>query len=159
MKSESETFGNMELFRTTSENQDFVKLVIQLDAYLKIVDGDDHAFYAAYNKTDTLKYVIVAYENNEAVGCGALREFDAQAIEIKRMYVPPANRNKGIAKKVLLELETWSKELGFKKCILETGKKQLDAVALYTKNGYNAIPNYGQYENIETSVCFEKKLI
>ena len=149
----------MELFRTTSENQDFVKLVIQLDAYLKIVDGDDHAFYAAYNKTDTLKYVIVAYENNEAVGCGALREFDAQAIEIKRMYVPTANRNKGIAKKVLLELETWSKELGFKKCILETGKKQLDAVALYTKNGYNAIPNYGQYENIETSVCFEKKLI
>ena len=74
------------------------------------------------------------------------------------MYVPPALRGKGIASAVLAELEKWAKELNYKKCILETGKKQPEAIALYNKNGYCIIPNYGQYENVENSVCFEKNL-
>ena len=148
----------LQIIRTNSDNADFTELVNQLDAYLRVVDGDDHAFYAQYNKTGTLNYVVMAYENDLAVGCGALREFNNDAIEIKRMYIIPEKRNRGIAKAILLELETWAHELGFNKCILETEKVQADAVALYSKSGYNVIANYGQYEKIETSICFEKEL-
>lgn len=74
------------------------------------------------------------------------------------MYTSPGSRGKGVAGKVLDELELWATELQCEKCILETGKKQPEAIALYQKNGYNVIPNYGQYRGIENSVCFEKKL-
>ena len=57
---------------------------------------------------------------------------------------------------ILAELETWAAELSFAKCILETGKRQPEAIGLYKKNGYKLIPNYGQYAEIENSVCFEK---
>jgi GNAT superfamily N-acetyltransferase len=74
------------------------------------------------------------------------------------MYVSPERRNKGIASKILSELETWAGELSCKKCILETGLKQPDAIHLYRKNGYQSIPNWGQYVGVENSVCFEKKI-
>lgn len=129
-----------------------------LDADLAIRDGKDHAFFAQYNKTDSISHVVVAYENNEPAGCGAIKNFDADTMEVKRMFVKPEFRKKGIASKVLVELETWTAELGFKHCILETGKRQPEAIGLYLTNGYNIIPNYGQYENVETSVCMKKRV-
>jgi GNAT superfamily N-acetyltransferase len=146
------------LIRTNSENKDFIDLVKALDAYLAIIDGDDHAFYHQFNKTNALKHVVVAYENETPVGCGAIKPYGPDAMEVKRMYVKPAQRGNGIARQILYELEKWAKELSYSKCILETGKKQADAVRLYTKSGYSIIPNYGQYANMETSVCFEKEL-
>lgn len=74
------------------------------------------------------------------------------------MFVPENKRSKGIASIVLKELETWASELGFPKCVLETGYKQPEAIRLYEKNGYVKIPNYGQYIGMENSVCFEKNL-
>jgi putative acetyltransferase len=59
---------------------------------------------------------------------------------------------------VLSELESWAAELGYPKCVLETGKRQPEAIALYEKQGYQRIPNYGQYIGVENSVCFEKVL-
>ncbi len=50
----------------------------------------------------------------------------------------------------------WASELGYTSCVLETGKRQPEAIALYTKNGYKIIPNYEQYEGVENSVCFRK---
>jgi len=144
--------------RTDSDNPDFQKLVIQLDAYLRILDGDDHLFYAQLNKTDSIKHVIVAYQHGEPVGCGAIRKYADDTVEVKRMYVLENQRGKGIASALLNELETWAKELNYKKCILETGKRQSEAVNLYHKNGYNMIENYGKYKNMENSVCFEKVL-
>lgn len=144
------------LLRTDSNNIDFIELVKQLDAYLAIIDGEEHAFYNQFNKVANLKYVVVAYENDKPVGCGAIKDFSAQAMEVKRMYVLPECRGKGIASTILAELEKWTKELGYKRCVLETGKKQVDAVSLYKKSGYNVITNYGQYLNIDASICFEK---
>lgn len=144
--------------RTDSDNPDFQKLVIQLDAYLRILDGDDHLFYAQLNKTDSIKHVIVAYQNEEPVGCGAIRKYADDTVEVKRMYVLENQRSKGIASAILNELETWAKELNYKKCILETGKRQSEAINLYHKNGYTMIENYGKYKNMENSVCFEKGL-
>lgn len=149
----------IELIRTNSQNPDFIHLVNLLDKDLSIRDGADHAFYNQFNKIDSIKYVIVAYENQIPVGCGAIKEYDSQTMEVKRMYVDESHRGKGIATLILKALEKWAESLGYKKCLLETGIKQPEAIALYKKNGYSIILNYGQYENVETSVCFEKDLI
>ena len=74
------------------------------------------------------------------------------------MYTSPESRGKGIATKILAELEKWAMELSCHMCVLETGKRQLEAIRLYKKNGYRLIPNYGQYTNMENSVCFEKEM-
>ena len=129
-----------------------------MDKDLAVRDGDEHSFYAQYNKIDEIKYAVVAYENETPVGCGAIKEYEPGVMEVKRMYVPDQHRKKGIATKVLKELEKWAAELSYAKCILETGKKQPEAIGLYIKNGYKPIPNFGQYAGVENSVCFEKEI-
>ena len=105
-----------------------------------------------------IQHVIVAYENNQPVACGAFKKFDSESAEIKRMYVLPQHRNKGIAASVLQQLEQWAKEEGFQSTVLETGLKQPEAIRLYEKSGYNRIPNYGQYAGVDNSVCMKKEL-
>ncbi|HMI67834.1 MAG TPA: GNAT family N-acetyltransferase [Cyclobacteriaceae bacterium] len=144
--------------RTNSGDKDFIELVRGLDADLAVRDGDDHSFYHQFNKIDKIKFVVVAYENKRPLGCGAIKEYAPSTMEVKRMYILPESRGKGIATNILSELENWAAELGYEKCILETGKKQPEAIGLYRKNGYKRIPNYGQYEAIENSLCFEKSL-
>jgi putative acetyltransferase len=146
------------LSRTDSSNKDFSELVSKLDADLAIRDGDDHAFYAQFNKTNMIRHAIVAYENNNPAGCGAIKPFDENSVEVKRMYTLPEHRKKGIASSVLTELEHWAGELGYARCVLETGRNQPEAIAMYLRNGYAIIPNYGQYAGIENSICFEKYL-
>lgn len=148
----------IQITRTNSENQDFIDLVKDLDAEMAIRDGEDHSFYAQFNKIDTIKYAVVAYENGRPVGCGAIKEYSPGTVEIKRMYTFPGSRGKGIAGRILSELEAWAAELGYETCILETGKRLPEAVRLYQKNGYTIIPNYGPYAQIEDSICFEKDL-
>jgi putative acetyltransferase len=144
--------------RTDSDDKDFIELVKHLDVNLAVRDGKDHSFYAQFNKIDKIKFAIVACENNNPIGCGAIKEYAPKIMEIKRMYTSPSNRGKGIATRILIELEKWATELSFEKCILETGKRYAEAVSLYKKNGYKLIPNYGQYAEVENSLCFEKKL-
>ncbi|MEJ7693566.1 GNAT family N-acetyltransferase [Daejeonella sp.] len=146
------------IIRTNSENKDFRELVKQLDADLAIRDGSEHTFYAQFNKVDMIKHVVVAYDNKTAVGCGAIKELTPTSMEVKRMYTSPESRGKGVASTLLNELEKWASELGNKKCLLETGKKQPEAIALYLKSGYKIVPNYGQYAGVKNSVCFEKTL-
>ena len=148
----------IKIIRTNSDNQDFIELVKHLDADLAERDGAEHSFYAQFNKIDKIKYVVVAYENSKPMSCGAIKEYAPNTMEIKRMYTLPESRGKGIATKVLSELEIWATELSYEKCILETGKKQPEAIGLYKKNGYKLIPNYGQYAEIENSLCFEKHI-
>ena len=148
----------LKLIRTDSQHRDFIYLVARLDALLAELDGEEHAFYNSLNKIDKLKQVVVAYDNDKPVGCGAIREHDANTMEVKRMYTLEEYRGKGIATKILAELEKWAAELNYNKCVLETGKRQPDAVALYKNRGYKLIPSYGQYVNVENSLCFEKDL-
>ena len=147
----------LQLKRTTSKNKDFQQLVKDLDAFLAVTDGDEHDFYNQFNKIEGLQYVIVAYLNEVAVGCGALRPFDKETMEVKRMFTLVDYRGKGIASQILTELESWSLELDYKKCVLETGIRQAEAIALYEKNGYKLIPCYGPYLNVENSKCFGKE--
>jgi putative acetyltransferase len=146
------------LVRTNSDNSDFRELVALLDKDLQIRDGDEHSFYAQFNKIDKIRHVVVAYMGVEAVGCGAIKEYEEGVAEIKRMFVRPERRGQGIAKSILSELETWANELNFSDCILETGLKQPEAIGLYQKSGYRPIPNYGQYKGVENSVCMKKTI-
>ncbi len=146
------------IIKTDNTNLDFQNLVKELDAYLKVTDGEDHDFYNQFNGLEKIKNAVVLYVDGEPVGCGAFREFDKNSVEIKRMYVKQKQRGTGAASRILKELEDWAKEIGFKKSILETGDRQVEAVNFYQKSGYHRIPNYGQYAKMENSNCFEKTL-
>ena len=146
------------IIRTNSDHTDLIQLVRLLDADLKIRDGDEHAFYDQFNKIQHIRHVVVFYKNEKPVGCGAFKAFDEQQVEIKRMYVLPEYRGQAIGLQVLEELEKWAAELSYTGCILETGRKQPEAIRLYEKAGYQLIKNYGQYEHVENSVCMAKKI-
>lgn len=148
----------LKLIRTDSNNKDFINLVKQLDAYLKITDGDEHDFYNQFNSINILTHITVAYLDNTPVGCGAFKPFKEKDVEIKRMFTTEAARGKGIATKILSELENWAKELGYKNCILETGIRQIEAVNFYKKCNYQIIENFGQYKGVDNSLCFKKEL-
>ena len=148
----------IEIERADASNPQFKALVKLLDAELAVRDGEDHSFYDQFNQLDTIKNVVLGYENGQAIACGAIKKYDDQAMEVKRMYSLPGARGHGVATVLLEALETWALELGFSQCILETGIKQPEAIRLYEKNGYHRIPNYGQYAGVETSLCFEKQL-
>jgi putative acetyltransferase len=144
--------------RTNSANDAFQYLVTELDADLRMRDGEDHSFYSQFNKIDKIKHAIVAFDNDIPVGCGAFKEYSDDTVEVKRMYVSLNRRSCGIATMILRELEKWAMDLNYKRCLLETGKRQPEAINLYRKNGYRTIPNFGQYENVENSLCFAKEL-
>jgi GNAT superfamily N-acetyltransferase len=144
------------LKRTNAADKDFQQLILQLDHYLKEVDGDEHAFFAALNKSDTIGHVLVCYDEKELTGCGAFRLLDKETVEIKRMFVLPQHRKKGIAAFILKELEQWAKELNYKKFILETGIEMTNAIQLYKKQGYRITENYGPYIGNIRSVCMKK---
>lgn len=150
--------SDLRILKTDSSNKDFIALVAALDAELAERDGADHAFYDQFNKIDMIKNALVLYNDKIAIACGAIKQFEKNAMEVKRMYTMPTYRGRGIASKLLSELENWACELGYEKCVLETGKRQPEAISLYRKNGYRTISNYGQYMGIENSVCFEKFL-
>jgi GNAT superfamily N-acetyltransferase len=144
--------------RVDSSHEDFKKLVLLLDEELAKRDGEEHAFYDQFNKIENINNVIVAYAGQQPVAAGAFKKFSPEAVEIKRMFVMPGFRRKGIAFQVLEQLENWAAGLGYSYCVLETGKKQPEAIALYKKSGYKVIPNYGQYKNVANSVCMRKEI-
>ena len=151
--------GERQIIRTDWTNKDFKNMVKELDAELAVRDGAAHAFYHQFNGIEGLQNCLVVYEDGEAVGCGALKPFAEHVYEVKRMYVREAYRKRGIARLLLEELEKWATDLTAKKLVLETGKNQPEAIALYASSGYVVTPNYAQYAQTENSVCFEKPII
>ncbi|MBM6499560.1 GNAT family N-acetyltransferase [Flavobacterium macrobrachii] len=147
----------MKLLKTNSNHPDFQKLTRLFDDYLVEIDGDEKDFFAQYNQI-YIDNVIVCYEDEIAVGCGAFKEYEPTVAEIKRMFVLPEKRGKGIASTVLNALEIWAKENGFQHAILETSNQLTNAISLYQKSGFEVIPNYGQYIDVESSVCMKKIL-
>jgi putative acetyltransferase len=148
----------MLLVKTNSKDKDFRELVALLNEGLVVTDGEDFDFFFQYNQLDTIKHVIVAYENEVATGCGAIKEYEEDTAEIKRMFVREDFRGRRIAAEVLAALEDWAAELGYKKCILETSTALPSAIRLYEREGYTRIPNYGQYIGVASSVCMMKNI-
>ena len=146
------------VIRTNSSNPDFRKLIVELDKDLWKMNYSNQGEYDKHNIIENLPTVVLAYESDIAVGCGCFKKFDEASAEIKRMYVAPASRGKGISKKILTELEKWAKETGYYRTILETGTAQTEAISLYKNSGYTSTENYGPYIGLSGSICMEKNL-
>ena len=99
---------------------------------------------------------LVARENGNAVGCGALVPMGENVVEIKRMFVAPPERGLGIATQILEELERLAREFDYDAMRLETGVRQPESIALYGKAGFYRIPNFSPFEDDSSAVCFEK---
>ena len=149
---------SLKMRRTSSEDRDFQELVRLLDKDLLDRYGALQNFYSRFNSIKDLPTVVMAYYKGQPVGCGCFKQFDEGSVEIKRMYVSPVQRGKGIGATILAELEKWAAELKVGTIVLETGNNQPEAVHLYGKMGYAVIPNYGQYSGMETSICMKKEL-
>ncbi len=148
-----------QITRTDAQNPDFKALIALLDMDLQARYGAIQDEYDQFNDVSLIPYVVVAYFNDQAVGCGAFKPFDATQVEIKRVFVKDTSRGQGVAQLLLAELEKWAKELEFEACILETGDRQHEAIELYHKKlGYEIIPNYEPYVGMEHSICMRKVL-
>jgi putative acetyltransferase len=149
----------IELLHTDSNHPGFKQLTAEMEKELYIRDGELAAINHAMNKIGFMENVIVTLNDNEAVACGASWEFDTDSAELKRMYVHPSHRSKGLASKILAELESIAKSNGYKYTVLETGKNQPEAVAFYIKHGYTQVPPFGKYIDSVNSICFRKQLV
>jgi putative acetyltransferase len=146
------------ILRTNSDNLDFKRLTSELDIELCKIYNTNPEDYEEYNRISGLPTVVLAYENEEVIGCGCFKAFNDTAVEIKRMFIRENQRGKGVASSILTELEIWAKEMGYSKVVLETGKGQPHAINLYKKHGYKQTENYNQYDELGISVCLEKVL-
>ena len=146
------------LLRTDAANPAFRELVALLDAELAERDSPQHGFYHQFNGLEGLDRVVLADHNGQWAACGAMKEFGADALEVKRMYTRVPFRGQGLAGAVLEELERWAVEAGFIRLVLETGRRQPEAISFYGKHGFRKIENYGPYVGVANSICFEKSL-
>jgi GNAT superfamily N-acetyltransferase len=100
---------------------------------------------------------VGAFNGDELVGHAAVRPFE-DSLEVKRVYVREDHRGRGISRQLMLELESIAREQGVTSLILQTGNRQTEAIALYTKIGYVPIDRFGAYEPIPFFLCFGKTL-
>lgn len=150
--------SKVKLVQTDATHADFRYLVQQLDEDLAARYGAQQEFYGQFNALAAIKQVIVAYQDESPIACGAIKAFDEQAMEVKRMFVASTHRSLGIASQVLVALEDWARTLGYQHCVLQLADNQAEALRLYEKNGYQRISNFGPYIGDESSICMQKNL-
>jgi putative acetyltransferase len=146
------------LKRTTTDDKSFYELTEYLDKDLRDRYGSTQEEFDQFNMMINLGTVVIAYENNKAIGCGCFKVIANDTVELKRMFVEAGHRGKGIGAAILKELEIWAGDLGFSSIVLETGTLQPEAIQLYHKKGYQNIPNYSPFIGNELSVCMKKSL-
>lgn len=147
------------IVKTDSSNSDFIKLVRLLDEDLSMRYGELQKQYEKHNKVDLINDVIVIYKAESPVACGAFKEYDSRSVELKRIFVVPEQRRQGLARLIICELEKMAESREYKYALLETGRKQYEAIDLYNKLGYLQIQNYGPYIGNANSICMKKALL
>ena len=143
------------------DSRDAQELIAALDAGLAELYPPEQRFgpnLKAHHLEAGRGTFLVARDDGRAVGCGAIRMLDANTVEVKRMYVEPDQRGRGIARAVLANLEAVARQLGATRLVLETGTHSPDALALYSRAGFTQIDCWGEYATSLTSVCMEKIL-
>jgi putative acetyltransferase len=143
------------------DSADARRLVAALDAHLAARYPPEQRFgpnLKAEHIGPGLGTFLVARLDGVAVGCGALKRLDETSVEVKRMYVEPELRGRGVAKKILDSLEDAARALGARRLVLETGIYQDEAIGLYRRAGFFEIECFGEYARVPTSVCFEKTI-
>lgn len=143
------------------DSPDGRRLVAALDEHLASRYLPEHRFgpnFQAEHVAPGLGTFMIARTDGKAVGCGALKRRDPTTVEVKRMYVEPAMRGRGVAMEILERLEREARSMGAERLVLETGIHQDEAIALYRKAGFSVIDCFEEYVGVPTSVCFEKTL-
>ena len=148
------------VIHTDGSDERFAALCRQLDEFLdeKIGKEKQQTQYNAYNTLQAIHHAVLILVDGCAAACGAMKQYAPGAAEIKRVFVCPQYRRRGLAHKVLCELEQTAAEIGCSTLLLETGKPLTAAQKLYESCGWHQIPNYGQYAGVNTSVCMQKEL-
>lgn len=149
---------SIRVVKADSTHVDFLGLVRQLDEDLAGRYGELQKQYDKHNSVDYIKDIVVVYVDGVPAACGAFKQFSADTIEIKRVFVTMQYRRMGLARRVLKELEDAAAGKGYKYAVLETGIKQFEAISLYNSLGYSQIENYGPYVGNANSVCMRKEL-
>ncbi|AHV98306.1 GNAT family N-acetyltransferase [Paenibacillus sabinae] len=150
---------NIELVQVAPDNSDLAQLISQLDGYLFELYPPEEVYLVDFEDPYVNDiYFIVAYLDSRPVGCGAIKKLDEDHVELKRFFVEPECRNKGIAGKIVHRLEEEAASQGYKGIKLETGDLQTEAVGFYKKNGYGEIERFGEYADCPSSLCFEKRI-
>jgi len=121
-------------------------------------DGANHFRLDPDEVADGRGAFLIAVRSGVPVGCGAVRRIDETAGEIKRMYVVPAERGRGVGRIILSALEVEARALGLRRLLLETGARQPEAIALYERAGFSGIARFGEYVDSPLSVCMAKTL-
>src|SRR5713226_7650321 len=143
------------------DSRDAQRLVTALDAGLAEIYLPEQRFgpnLKAQHLESGRGTFLVARDNGQPVGCGAFRLLDRATAEVKRMYVEPEHRGKGVGRAVLARLEAAATQLGARRLVLETGIHSPEALALYRGTGFRPIDCWGEYATSPTSVCMEKIL-
>lgn len=135
-------------------------LLCELDQYLarqyRDYDPDLYGIQAA-ELTALRSGFWVAQVGDQTIGCVAVRPFTEAIAELKRLYVQPSFRNRGIGQKLLETAEAAAIAWGYTHLCLETGAAQPESIRLYTRAGFQAIPCFGKYVDSE-SRCYQKRL-
>lgn len=154
--------NNLEIVRSQLESPEAQALIRELNAELQArypEPGANHFRVDAEELAPGRGAFLVGYVDGVPVACGAIRKHDESTAEIKRMYVMPAARGKGLSRQILSALEAEGRALGVRRLVLETGPRQVEALALYERAGFVKIPLFGEYLNSpKFSVCMEKEL-
>ncbi|WP_345700415.1 GNAT family N-acetyltransferase [Kitasatospora terrestris] len=157
----------MEIRMTGFGHPDGVKLSdeVQQEYVRRYGDGDQTSMHTDHFDPPAGLFVV-AYLDGEPVACGGWRakEQDDDGLldgdaELKRMFVVPQARGKGLARAVLRHLEERAVAAGRTRLVLETGNKQPEAIALYLSEGYADIRKFGYYKDHPDSVCMGKQLV
>ncbi len=143
------------------DSRDATRLVAALDAGLADLYPPEQRFgpnLKAEHLGGGRGRFLVARDGDRAVGCGAIRLVDPRTAEVKRMYVEPDHRGRGVGRAVLASLEAAAGQLGARRLVLETGVHSKEALSLYRGAGFTEIECWGEYATSPTSMCFEKSL-
>lgn len=143
------------LREVSSEHPDFRRLCGELDSFLnKAIGGEEkREKYKKYNRLDTMDYAVIAYDEQHAAGCAALRRYSETEIEVKRVFVQEPYRGQKIGGRMLAHLIRHAQEMGYQYMLLETGIFLDASVRMYERYGFKQIANYGGYRNMPESFC------
>jgi GNAT superfamily N-acetyltransferase len=149
----------IKVVKTTSENPDFLFLIETFDTFLWERYPELKKEYWGNNVIEFNSNVFIIYLDNEPVACGCFKKYNKNTVELKRMFVSPKARGLGLAQMIIRELEVEARNQGFEIMILETLYKQIEAISLYQKVGFEIVDNYEPYVGLTNSICMSKSII
>lgn len=150
----------MDYVRTDGKNEDFIEncRLLDMDLDRRVGRQIKREKYQKFNQLDEIREAIVVYDHGRAVGGGAIRRYDDENIELKRVFVHNEYQGQGIGSRLVSLLIEWAAELGYRRMILETGELLAESCAVYKKLGFAVIPNYGSYADMPESLCMAREI-